>query len=428
MGRVGRMIRRGAAACACAAAAAPAAAPAAPGQSAPYVDWPALLPPLGAPHTPSTVPDCPDGAASCIDRTILEMQRRFHAVVPRCDHRAVFALAYLRVTEDVRDAVNDGLYRDRVWLQQLDAVFARLYFEAYDRYERGERDGVPVSWRIAFDAQRDRTVSALGDFLLSMNAHINRDFPFVLAALGITTPEGVSRKPEHDVYNRRLAALYAPVLAEVAARFDPTADDAELGPVDDELAYAILQSWREGVWRNAERLVLARSEAARAQVAREIELYAQGIGLAIRAALPADPAARDAWCARHGGQDPALAPRVDGAAAPAPARRRAGAARLALPRRGLRRSASGTVRIPLRCPAGGAACRGSVTLHRPAGGPLLARARYAVPAGRTRAVAVRLGRTARRLVAADRGRVRLTLRRSGVRARSSVTRRTVRLR
>lgn len=273
-------------------------------QAAPYLDWASLLPPLPVANTPATVPDCADGSTACIDATIAEMQRRLDTVVPVCDHRVVFSLAYLRVTEDVRDAINSGVFKDRRWLAAEDAYFARLYFEAYDAYAGGRRADVPRPWRIAFDAAVHRKVSALGDFLLAMNAHINRDMPFVLAALGLRTPSGASRKPDHDVYNRRLAALYAPVLKEVADRFDPSADDVELGIVDDEFAYGVLMSWREMVWRNAERLVRARTPAAKRRVARSIEAYATGVGTMLRTTFASGPAKRDAWCATHGGQHP----------------------------------------------------------------------------------------------------------------------------
>jgi hypothetical protein len=270
----------------------------------PYVDWPSLLPALPAPFTANTEPDCADGSDACIDRTILEMRRRLNVVVPRCDHRAVFSLAYLRVTEDVRAARQAGIFADPAWLNREDAVFARMYFTVYDAYAAGQRSGVPMAWQLAFDSERDRELSALGDFLMSMNAHINRDMPFVLAGIGITRPDGRTRKPDHDAYNVRLARLYAPVLKEVAARFDPTADDVELGPLDDEAAYAILQSWREGVWRNAERLVTAATPAGRARVARSIEDEATTLGRAIRGAFRGDAGARADWCAAHGGQDP----------------------------------------------------------------------------------------------------------------------------
>jgi len=396
-------------------------------QSVPYVNWPALLPPLPTPSTDNTAPDCPDGAATCIDRTITEMQRRFHAVIPRCDHNAVFSLAYLRVTEDVRDAVNGGLYQDRPWLQRLDALFARLYFESYDRYAGGHRDAIPASWQVAFDAARDRTVTGLGNFLLSMNAHIQRDFPFVLAAVGLTRADGTSRKGEHDAYNPRLAALYQPVLKEVAERFDPAADDFEAGPVDDQSAYALLASWREGVWRNAERLADASSEEDRAAVAQSIEQYALLTAEGIRALTAADPATRDAWCATHGGQDPVLAPGVGGTAGPTALSHRSGA-RLVIPRGGVRRLGR-TLRVTLRCPAPGGACKGKLTARRAGrSSRILGRVAYEIPAGSTRTLALPLRAGAARTIARDRGRLRLSLQRVGVPRGHEVIVRTVRTR
>lgn len=425
MRRLGRTVRRGgrvaAIGCACAAAW-PAPAPA---QSAPYADWPSLLPAFPVPFTPNLEPDCKDGSDSCIERTIVEMQRRLDNVVGTCSHNAVFSLAYLRVTEDVRDASKAGVFQDRVWLAQEDAVFARMYFEAYDRWASGERQGVPEAWLLALDAARDRKVNGLGNFLMAMNAHINRDFPYLLAAIGITKPDGTTRKPDHDAYNSRLAALYQPVLKEVADRFDPSADDIELGPVDDSTAYLILQSWREGVWRNAERLLLAPNAAARAQVEREIELMAAGVARTLQAMFAADPAVRDAWCAEHGGQKPA-----DATAAPAtsPGSSRAGTVRLRLPRKALRLT-SRRLRIPVACPRGAGSCRGTLTVQRPRGrGIRLGRAPVRLAAGRTTRVTVRIGPKARRALARDRGRARLILRRSGVTKQRAVTRRSLRVR
>lgn len=66
------------------------------------------------------------------------MERRLSISAASCDHDSIFDLAYLRVTENVRDAVNAGVFDDRVWLGQVDAVFAKLYFDSMDAWHSGD--------------------------------------------------------------------------------------------------------------------------------------------------------------------------------------------------------------------------------------------------------------------------------------------------
>jgi len=382
--------------------------PAASAAQTPYIDWPALLPALPIGHTPNTAADCVDGSPACIDRTIEEMKRRLNGVVGVCNHNAVFSLAYLRVTEDVRAATLAGVYKDPVWLAQEDAVFARMYFETYDAWRFGRREGLPAAWLLAFDAAEQRKLSGLGDFLMAMNAHINRDFPYMIEQVGVTAADGTSHRRDHNIQNDRLAGLYVPVITEVANRFDPSADDVDIGPVDDSFAVGLLQYWRELVWRNAELLLAAPTPEARRLVAGAIEGVAEGQARLIMSLFAADPKARDAWCATHGGQDPSLA-----ATAPGPAftSGRPGAARLALGRRTLRLTSA--LKVPLTCPGGTAGCRGTLSLRRPRGSAPLARTGFSLPAGRTQRVTLRLGPAARRTLARDRGRARLVLERVG---------------
>lgn len=258
-----------------------------------------LLAPLPIPATPYTGDVCASGADACIDDVVARMRTRLDRVAGDCAHSSIFSLAYLRVTENVRDAVRSGYFADRAWLNRVDAVFAELYFDTTTRWEAGDRTGIPAAWRIALQAEDDRAMSGLGNFLLAMNAHINRDFPHVLATVGLTGPDG-SHKADHNRYNNRLDSLYAPVFAEEAARFDPTFDDIDAGTADETVAGVIMRGWRELVWRHAEALVLARTPAARRLVEQQIEQYAALQARLIRAAFVAQPAARDAWCATHG--------------------------------------------------------------------------------------------------------------------------------
>lgn len=259
----------------------------------------ALLAPLPVPATPYTGDVCADGADACIDDVVARMETRLDGLAGNCSHSAIFSLAYLRVTENVRDAVRSGYFADRAWLNRVDAVFAEMYFDTTSRWEAGERTGIPAAWRIALQAEDDRAMSGLGNFLLAMNAHINSDFPRVLATVGLSGPDG-SHKADHNRYNNRLDSLYAPVFAEEAARFDPTFDDIDAGTAEEAVAGVIMRGWREMVWRNAEALVLARTPAARRLVEKEIEVYSALQAQLIRAVFVAKPAKRDAWCAAHG--------------------------------------------------------------------------------------------------------------------------------
>ena len=263
-----------------------------------------LLPPMTVPYHPSRATACIDGNPGCIDTTIHEMQRRYDALAATCDHDAVFALAYLRVTQEVRRSLDAGLFRDQVWLRNQDAAFAQDYFTSLDNWNAGRKNLVPTAWRIALQAADDGSVTGLGNFMLAMNAHINRDFSYVLDGAGLTARDGTSHKPDHNAFNPRLDSLYQPVFAEEAVELDPTFDDLNFGPLDDEGVGAIMRGWREIVWRNAEALSLAKSPLTVALAKSRIETYATTQAVlykTIFATSPKQNAKRDAYChARQG--------------------------------------------------------------------------------------------------------------------------------
>ena len=135
--------------------------------------------------------------------------------------------------------------------------------------------------------------------LLGINAHVQNDMPFVVAALGQHTRSGASRKPDHDRVNQILNAAYEPVVEAVAGRYDPliTTTNAKWSPLDDVAGLELVKEWREGVWRNAERLLAARSDAERKQVAGQIQTNAATWARMIAAPQQAGyRATRDAYC------------------------------------------------------------------------------------------------------------------------------------
>jgi hypothetical protein len=220
----------------------------------------------------------------------------------------VFALLYLIVTQYYRQDVEDPhFFSDNAFVNYEDAYFAEQYFSAYDNWYGGNRLLVPSAWQIAFSAADRHAVSGTGNLLLGVNAHVNRDLPFVLAHIGLVKPDGTSRKPDHDKVNEVFYQAYGPAFAAAERRFDPSISNPTFDgmPYDDDVFLQTLVAWREEAWRNAERLVNAKSAGERTQVASQIKQNAAT--WASMMAAPQQPgyrATRDAYCRSqlsHGG-------------------------------------------------------------------------------------------------------------------------------
>lgn len=243
----------------------------------PFVPWSALLPGLTTTYEPSSANACQSGRLPCVDAVIREMSARFEPLDAACDHNLLFALTYLRTTERYKSAVvQPGFFSDPNFINHQDANFARLYFDAWDQYRAGALSNVPRAWQLAFAAADQKKVNGTGNVLLGMSAHVNRDLPVVLAAIGLVKPDGSSRKPDHDKVNVFLNQVIEPLFDEAAARFDPIVDDTQFDgtQLDEAALLQILVAWREQAWRNAEALVSAPTPAARALVQAQIEQMA----------------------------------------------------------------------------------------------------------------------------------------------------------
>ncbi|MGH2956653.1 MAG: DUF5995 family protein [Solirubrobacterales bacterium] len=289
---------------ACAAAASAAIAAPARAENVVLPNWPSVLP--AAPGTPAgTVPlgwdSCPRGQVSCVRRVIREMTKRWRPIDQSCDHRAVFALTYLRTTEEFLRTIegDSASFADPAWVNHLDAVFAELYFRAYDSWEAG--GAVPEAWRIAFETAASDDEQGIGDLMLGMNAHINRDLPYALAHVGLLDGDGAARKADHDRVNEFLDRVIDPLQIELARLYDPifALTDGEPSPLDEVGALAAVRGFRENAWRNAERLVRADTAAERALVSQSIEAEA-ALGartIQLGNAFPGYGPSRDAHCA-----------------------------------------------------------------------------------------------------------------------------------
>src|SRR5215216_1395114 len=195
----------------------------------PFLGWTDLLPGLTTEFNPSSENDCTAGRTRCVDAVIREMRRRFDPLATSCDHDSIFALAYLRTTEEYRRTIEDPtFFEDTAFVNHEDAVFAGLYFDAFDAWHRGRFADVPGAWQIAFQGAADRAMPASGNLALGINAHIQRDLPFALAAIGLVKPDGSTRKTDHDRVNEFLNRVTDDLYAEIAQRFDPTINDGNV--------------------------------------------------------------------------------------------------------------------------------------------------------------------------------------------------------
>ncbi len=280
------------------------AAPGAQAQIAPpNTDWTSLLParpdnPLQP--QPGAYPFCEAPSIACVD-TAMERLRSLRERLG-CDHRGVFATTYLELTRELRSRLDadPGLFADPEYLYTQDALFADVYLRTVEAWEAGE--DVAPAWRISFEQAERGQLTGAQEMLLGINAHVQNDMPFVIAELGVREPDGDSRKHDHDVMNDVLNSAYDSVVREVGSRFDPTMSltNPEAVAVDDIGGLEVARGWRELVWRNAERLLAARTGAQRALVARQIEANAALWATAIAAApVPGIRAVRDEHCAAN---------------------------------------------------------------------------------------------------------------------------------
>lgn len=285
---------------------------AAPGGASqdPNPPWPNLLPalPISDSTQPGPVPHCRDATMACVDGNIGRMQRAVDGF--GCDHRGVFATTYLVLTEQLHKTMraNPHFFHDPRWLIYEDTTFANYYFNALADYQRGRP--VPGAWQVAFDRARSGDDNAAQDMLLGINAHVQRDMPFVVASVGLRTRSGRTRKPDHDVFNQVLNDAYEPVVEAVARHYDPlvSVTNARWDPLDDVLGMEMVKGWRENVWRNAERLVLAKTPAQRQAVVAGIESNATAWAHMIAdVQVPGYRRYRDAYC-KAGGRAPTIAP------------------------------------------------------------------------------------------------------------------------
>jgi hypothetical protein len=134
--------------------------------------------------------------------------------------------------------------------------------------------------------------------LLFSNAHVQHDLPYALAEMGLRTRNGASRKHDHDGVNAINSRVFDPIQDFIAANYDESFTWMDMKPLPaDEQALEALKSWREGAWRNAERILNARTPEERAQIDEQIRTNSRFWAERIASfEMPGYRAQRDSYC------------------------------------------------------------------------------------------------------------------------------------
>ncbi len=269
-----------------------------------YIGWPNVLPGLhvGPEGPPRPMPGCRNLGRGCVSRLVKRLHREWASENAGCDHRAVFTIAYERISREIRHRLaHHETFRYPRWFISVVQGFSNEYFATQRRYDAGKP--IPGSWRIYYDETAKGDANAGQDLLLASNAHTNHDLPYAYAAAGLLTRRGVSRKHDHDQVNDVNASVFKGIAEYYGAHYDPSFNSINpTYPLDQLGALQVVQVWRENAWRQAERLVSAKTAAERHKVEREIEDTSVAWAKMIRSVeVPGYRETRDAYCRAHPG-------------------------------------------------------------------------------------------------------------------------------
>lgn len=216
---------------------------------------------------------------------------RLHSIddeLPADDGAAVFNRMYLTVTEQVAAGLAGAqVFRDPVFMEQLDVMFAGLWLEAYD----APGGAVPKAWAPLFEHRQNRALLPIQFALAGMNSHIGHDLPVAVIAtcqqLG-ASPGDAGVREDYEKVNELLAACESEVRRSFLNEAGQAADEV-VGPVVHLVSSWNIDKARDVAWVNVEAMWAIRSVGLLAD--RYRAALAGTVGMASRYLLtPTSPA------------------------------------------------------------------------------------------------------------------------------------------
>ena len=196
---------------------------------------------------------------------IAELIGRMEAIqtgLDPADARRHFHSTYLRTTMAVDRELQTaslGGFVDPEWVERWDVVFAELYLQPFEAWDRTGQ--APGPWAAVFEAARTKpNLPGLRHVLFGINVHVNFDLPQALLAV-ITDEEfddpdvRAKRERDHEHIDLVLASRVAAEDQELGSK---SLTDRILTPLNRLATKRFLTEAREKVWRNARALSAAR--------------------------------------------------------------------------------------------------------------------------------------------------------------------------
>jgi hypothetical protein len=198
---------------------------------------------------------------------LIQLMEDTQARLDACsDGRRHWHGVYRRGTIAVRDEIRRGGFLDAAWLERWDLVFAGIYLEAMERWDRGQLPSGP--WQVAFEAAGDPAIPPLRHVLLGLNAHVNFDLPQAL--LGVISDDEFDdpqllrlRYADHKHVDDVLTVRVASEDRQIAAAERPgdrNLADRLLVPLNRAGSKKFLKEARAKVYDNARLLSAARRQ------------------------------------------------------------------------------------------------------------------------------------------------------------------------
>lgn len=209
--------------------------------------------------------------ATTIDEVIQLLQEIIQQAITQKSTKGYFAVLYLKVTQKVKEGIQNGTFENGPRMEKLDVIFANRYIQAYYQYQA--KEATSKSWEAAFAAAENYWIIVLQHLLLGMNAHINLDLG-IAAAQVCPKDEIYTLQNDFNTINTILSSLVEDVernLTEVWPILKWILEKTK--SIDTFLIDFSMQKAREGAWKYALELApLEGNEAKESITIRDVKV------------------------------------------------------------------------------------------------------------------------------------------------------------